>query len=582
MEINKLVSEEYEKRLKELKKEIDSLENKRIKLLTNLAIEVESKEFEIKELEDKKHEIEGKQFYIIEKKFNGFHATFHKKDNEVKIYSEAKKDLTDAFPTLVNELKGISDSDFIVDGELVAYEDDKALGRNALMKFTGAAKSGKEVDDSSVKIHLWDITYFNKSLIDLPLRERLNYLKGLNFTNRITNTPRKVARNLNEAKNAIEWAENLANSEGAVIKKMDTPYSYGESSSWIKYRKLIEIKAVILRKNEIAGKGVNYTVGVYITEDESKKIPEKFIESINNNLVLRLGNTFNTSITEGEEGDILSLLIEEAWRHETSKGIRYSIHKPRVKDLYKEKKETSSLKELDEIVSSRGVAVSKLDKFITEVNISERLWELYSSIELAQGEEGKEVEVSNFPKQMQEDFQKIKNWNDYVVQWHLRGEESIHTDMRFKVNNHLQGITLFTPSSISKGDQLVSDAKNIRGTIKLPQPVSWLNIEERFPSGAPGTTKEHPAYFTIVGKGKYRVLEVTDHKLVFELKSDEGTVKKQMIFKGEEYIRDFNNKLPEKLKQLNGCYSYHIAHIGDRHIILFDKLKECPDSAISE
>lgn len=554
---------------KEFKDRIESLRKEEIELKEGI-----KKLQELKEITKAPEEIK----YSVEKKFNGFHCSIHKKDSQIKIFSEHKKDLTNAFPTLVKDITKLSDKDFIVDGELVPYENDKALGRNVLMKFIGAIRSGKKPDDSKIRLHIWDCLYFNKSIIDLSLKERLEFLNKLKFTKRITNADRKIVT-FKELKEAIEWASKLKNSEGAVIKKLDIPYSFGKKS-WVKYRKLNEIKVVILKKNPIKDNVVNYSTGIYLAEEEIKKINPKYIIEFKDKKVMPLGNTFNTSITTGEIGNTLSLLVEEIWRHETKKGIRYSLHKPKVKDLYKEFKKTSSLDEFEDIVASTGVAIkySEIEnQEVFDLIPDFYFYEILAEWNLEHKGEGKEVMVKNFPDKMQTYFKKVmksKKWYPFVMQWHLRGKKSLHTDCRFKVNDHLEGITLFTPPSIDKPDLLIPDAKNIRGTVKVPQPTEWLTVYGRFERGGPGTTKEFPAYFSIVAKGKYQIKEVTDHKIIFELRSDKGKVKKIKVKKGEEYIEAFNKKLPDSLKQLNGNYIFQIAHIGERHIFLFNKLKK--------
>jgi hypothetical protein len=201
--------------------------------------------------------------------------------------------------------------------------------------------------------------------------------------------------------------------------------------------------------------------------------------------------------------------------------------------------------------------------------------------ELADKDEGGEVMVDNFPDRMQRHFTETKGeWMPWIMQWHLRGNKSVHTDLRMKVSEGiLEGFTLFTPGNVDSEDLLSENPHNLRGTIKSQQPQEWLNVNGGFKSGEPGTTSSHNAYFAIVGKGTYRIIEVTDHKIVFELKSDSGSVQKMkpLIPEDAELVNHFNTKLPDNLKQLSGCFSYHIAHIeATRWIILFDKLKECP------
>lgn len=190
-------------------------------------------------------------------------------------------------------------------------------------------------------------------------------------------------------------------------------------------------------------------------------------------------------------------------------------------------------------------------------------------MESIKGEGGEPDMLTDFPKRMQREFTaNVDIWHPYVMQWHLRGEKSIHTDLRMDAGDSLEGFTLF--SQIKDGD-----IHHIRGTVKLPQPKAWLHVHGGFKVGAPGTTSKHDAYFAIVGKGKYRAIEVEDHKIVLEFKSDSGKVEQvKPLNDDDKPITDyFNSILPDKLDDLDGFYSYHVAHIGDRHIMLFDKLK---------
>lgn len=560
--------------LKSIKEEIvtNSEFLTRQNLLKSIEEEINEKNSEIMDL---RTSIELAAFqdnaYIVEKKFNGFHVTVHKKDDEVKIFSEQKKDLTIAFPTLVAEINKLSHFDFILDGELVPYKDGKTLGRNELLKFVGAVKSGKKLDDSYIKLHIWDAPYIGKNITNLSLSNRLIVLSKLSFSDRITETPRRIAKNPDSLVKYINWATELPGSEGAIIKDLNSSYNPGESSDWIKYRKLTSIDVRILKKVPKEKGLFNYLVGIEVPIKNDLK--QDKIQKVGSQSYLVLGHTFNTS-QEVEEGKVISIDIEEVWRHETDKGTYYSIHKPRF-GFVKNQIKTSTIKDLEDIVTSVGVAIKEQSE---SIEYDENDYYKLCEYSLQRKDEGKEISgIQNFPDRMQEAFRKTKGkWNPYVIQWHLRGQKSIHSDIRLKVNDHLEGFTLFTPPSVDKPDLLDENPKNVRGTIKLPQPVEWLHIEGRIERGEPGTTEEYPAYFATVGKGNYRVLEITDHKIVFEFRSDTGKVKKPEVRKGEEYVQAMINKLPSELKQLNGCFSYHIAHIENRWIFLFDKLEKCP------
>ncbi|HHF53515.1 MAG TPA: hypothetical protein ENL43_04040, partial [candidate division WOR-3 bacterium] len=90
------------------------------------------------------------------------------------------------------------------------------------------------------------------------------------------------------------------------------------------------------------------------------------LTEFNGKKVLDLKNTFNTTETF-KPGDIISVEIEDIWRHETPKGIYYSIHKPKIRHIT-EKKETTPLSELDNLVCSIGSKVVEEQEVIIERN----------------------------------------------------------------------------------------------------------------------------------------------------------------------------------------------------------------------
>jgi len=524
---------------------------------------------------DVMEEIEDNVEYSIEYKANGFHACIHKSGDKVKIFSEQRKDITDAFPTLIEAIRKLSKEDFIIDGELILFEGNKVAGRRGLMKFIGAIESGKKVDDKNVKLFVWDIIYYNKPILHLPLKERIKYLHKLKFNNRVIKIPRKFAKGKEEVEKAIKWAADLQGSEGAVIKRLDAPYSFDETShAWIKYRHLVDIDVVVLQRNPKERGLYNYTVGIYLRKKDMNMINPKKVVTLNGKNVLVLGRTFNTD-EKIDAGKIISILIEEIWRHETSSGIHYSIHKPRVAHVT-EKKTTSTVDDLENIVQSIGFAVKKL---ASEPKT-----------------EGHDIYVRDFPLRMQANFKKImdnKLWMPFVMQVHTIGKKA-HRDVRFfipakdygkvltyskaetlfekdELEGILEGITLFEPSTIEETNYGAD--KHVRGTIKVPEPIDWLFFEGvTHKIGTAGT--HYPGVFTIIARGIYTIHQVNDHLIHFELKSDKGIINLKPIEQAKKEGAPVLVKPPKKLINVTGKYSYHIAHIEkNKWIMLWDKVK---------
>jgi hypothetical protein len=547
-----------------------------LKRRTNeLTEELTKKKEEVKELEKKlvlSEEVGNNNVYALEKKFNGFRAVIHKSGQEVKIFSDQGKDITFPFPTIVEQSKQLSTQSFILDCELVPYDKQgNPQGRSVAAEYIGAVKSHKDIDDSGIIFHVFDVLYFGDSdLLDLPWNRRSSLLKKLNFANNIKLVRPIIVDSVDEAQKGIEIMAKLKGSEGCMVKRVSGKYSPGEETdAWIKYRTELGLKVRVSAVNSVSGTSANnYTVCIDLPKTMLGKFNPKYVD----NGKLMLGNTFNTDI-KARVGDILYITVEEVWRHSSKDGkIRYSLHKPNVRS--NSSGSTSTPKELDAYVVARGVEVTAAE--LDEV----------PSIQ----------EPNNFPDLFQADMRKVMESEKefpFVMQWHYRGHEtkkkigeenanegtviqeldSLHTDFRMEVDDHLDGITILSPTSTDRAipDNLKSGSwKNIRCVLKVPQPKIWLGVEGIYERGAPGTTANADAVFVITAKGTYKPIIVEDHRFVVELNQQDHSINKE-IFKKAESKGIIIKREPE-FRTLPKRINFHIAHIGDRYLILSDEV----------
>ena len=177
--------------------------------------------------------------------------------------------------------------------------------------------------------------------------------------------------------------------------------------------------------------------------------------------------------------------------------------------------------------------------------------------------------IQNFPRGVQEDFRYVmqkKLKPRFVIQHHERGK-SLHTDIRFEIphKGYLQGFTIANPASINKEDKVNNQAKNVLVVeVKPHQPMVWLKVEDRNKKGEHGSTKHKAGIFTIVGKGRYKVWHVADHKIGIIFECDKGKI---------HPVKGRLRNEPPNLKQLTGPFTFTIAHIGDRHVGFFNHVK---------
>lgn len=605
MEIKQLLNEEFERRAS------ISLEEA-IKEIKHSAEEIVQLKEEIKKLRSEKpaesQDEPIKKEYIIEKKVNGYRGVLHKKGNEVRIYSDHKKDITFPFPTIVKQAKELSTKDFILDGEIVPYRGDTPLGRAPISKYIGAIKSRKDVDDSGIIFFIFDLLYFdNRCIMDQTQYERKKILlEQIGTTKNIKKIKPYIVSSPEEASNIIEKLGDLKGSEGAVIKRPDAIYTPDkETDAWIKYRIEIEIKCIVLDKYNVEGTDAyNYLLGIYVSEKEARVLNPMYLLKEGNKKILKLGRSFNSKIS-AEKGDIVSVNVEEVWRHKKDSKYRYSIHKPKIMERL-DQGTTSSIDDLEAAVVSRGVEI------------------LESGLELGKEEdEGNEIEVRDFPRRMQENFRKVmknKAWMPFIIQTHYRGHritdrerrrenipdrykyklDSIHRDARHLVpvgvklkegekfkwddkrfdSNYLEGITILSPttSDMSVPDMLGKGEGAKRGKIrcvlKKIEPPSWARFEGIAEIGEPGSTPNSPALFVIIAKGYYTIHDVTDHKIRIEYSTLGGKINYSLLTEAEKKGMLISRKPDPNLKDLNGIWQYQIAHIGDKHIILMKLLDE--------
>ena len=435
-----------------------------------------------------------------------------KKGNIVKIFSDHKHDITHKLPTAVKQMKELTDSDIVLDSEMVLYDGKTPLGRSAATKFL---MSKENQNDKQIKFFVFDVLYYRENLMSKPWYERYAVRQKLGFkhTPNLINVPSVIVDNKEDALKAIHMFAKMVGSEGAMIKKYEGTYTpNGKTDAWVKFRKELDIHVVVIDKILDKAGIFNYLVGVYATQEDLKLLSKEHIVEVNGKPVLQLGKTFNTKI-QASKGDLLDIHIEEIWREQDKDGIHYSIHKPKVLEKI-EMEETTPVKELDDMVVARGAAVKNeelqdvSEEGGTRSEAAKKFWA--------------ENWYKSFPK---------SGHGSFIYHHHYRGvaeneisysepemisktDNSVHGDLRCQANDkYLWGFTVFTGSTkdLEKagGCRLCNLDKNekLEGAFKLLEPISWVRVGLNKPyisaPGKVGSTKNYYAKFFAVDHGTY-------------------------------------------------------------------------------
>jgi hypothetical protein len=551
MSLKKLAASEYERREKLIKKSIAKID-----------IELESKRGELSLIEANRNKILTEIDSLIDFKKGELQNVSNKIEDK-------KKELTDKFQPLMDTMEHY-------------YKN-----ANQVIQNYEAIKSILESNAHHIE-GLGLIT-------GLPLSERKNCLKDLKFNKKVELAPFVVASGHDNVDKSINKMANMKGSEGAVIKDMSAPYTFGETrDTWIKYRRLVSIDARIIEKFPKENGTFNYLVGIDLNEKELKTITPSHVKSVNGKNELVLGHTFNTK--EDVSGNkVIKVSVQEIWRHEDKEGLHYSIHKPKfLEELNQDT--TSNLNDLENIVTSVGAVVKE-----------------FANIGLEEGSKS----IKNWPPWVQSGLKAALERNislPYVIQHHYRGTsvttadnapekykyrlKSVHSDFRNFIPKNIDtikegtvikyedaknmegicyGITINTPPSVDKTDEFDMGAKNILCEFKLPIPKGWLYVQGVADINEPGSSQNEgrsyaPAVFIIAGKGNVIPTEVTDHIIKLEFKSEDGNVNQTPFEEADKKGILIENKFSSKLKELDGEFEFTINHLGDKHLIFLSKV----------
>jgi len=195
--------------------------------------------------------------YVVQEKYDGLRVQLHKFKNKVTIYSFNGNDITDKMGKAVKILEKKEFPNCILDGEAILYKGNEPLVRADTIAHIN--KKGVKENDAEIKIHVFDIMYFeNESVVTKKLEERMGLLmqnfsaqsdEYLVFPNK-SNT--READSLSEIEEYAKEIMDNPTSEGVVIKDSKSSYVIGKKKNpkWIKWKKFVDLDVVVLDSKE--------------------------------------------------------------------------------------------------------------------------------------------------------------------------------------------------------------------------------------------------------------------------------------------------------------------------------------------
>ena len=174
----------------------------------------------------------------VEEKYDGIRCQVHKEGERVEFYSRELRRITGQFPDLAARVRDVP-ANFIADGELLAWQEGRALPFAELQK-----RLGRKGDDfflgAEVPVSLWLydlIGVGGQSLLKLPLRERRARLDALPLVPRMERAPYQLVHGAAAVEAAFLQARQRGN-EGLMAKDPASIYLPGRRGlAWLKLKK---------------------------------------------------------------------------------------------------------------------------------------------------------------------------------------------------------------------------------------------------------------------------------------------------------------------------------------------------------
>lgn len=235
-------------------------------------------------------------------KYDGSRAQIHKKGEKIKIFSRRLEDITDALPDLVESIKESVKGDCIVEGEIVATENEHPRPfQYVLRRLRRKYDIAEMMEKIPLKIYYFDVLYKDRSLIDLPFTERRDILeKSVTNVKGAQLSQVLVTESTEEAQKFFEHSLDIGH-EGLIIKDTQSVYQPGaRGKKWLKIKQTLEnLDLVIIGADWGEGRRAHWLasfllgirddygnfleigkVGTGITDDMFKELTEKLTPSI--------------------------------------------------------------------------------------------------------------------------------------------------------------------------------------------------------------------------------------------------------------------------------------------------------------
>jgi bifunctional non-homologous end joining protein LigD len=172
--------------------------------------------------------------WIFERKLDGERCLAFAGGGEVHLMTRNEHDISSTFPEIAAALAAqhLGD-DFVVDGEIVAFDKDQTKFSLLQHRFGVVKPSADLLAEAPAYYYLFDVLWADgRDVRPLPLLERKKILRGLlSFDDPLRFTEHRDTEG--EAYYRQACAQGW---EGLIAKRADAPYRSGRTKDWLKFK----------------------------------------------------------------------------------------------------------------------------------------------------------------------------------------------------------------------------------------------------------------------------------------------------------------------------------------------------------
>jgi DNA ligase-1 len=309
---------------------------------------------------------------IAEDKYDGIRAQVHKQKDRVEFYSRTLDRITE-FPELADPFRRIP-GDFILDGEILAWRDGRALPFSMLQPRLGRNQYDLFVTaDAPIIFMAFDILHRNgTSLLEFPLGERKKQLETISSHAKqaaVRLAQSVLCETTEQYDEAFREALSRGN-EGLIVKAVDSLYFPGRRGRfWLKWKKPLATLDVVVTAVEY-GHGKRHGVlsdYTFAIRDREKLLDIGKAYSGLTDVEIRDLTAFFLQNIAGREGGKLQVLpqvvlevafnnMQKSRRHESGFALRF----PRIVRLRPDKTpaEIDTLETVKQIFERQNLAAA--------------------------------------------------------------------------------------------------------------------------------------------------------------------------------------------------------------------------------